>query len=114
MGNTRGRHLHEGGFRPCSRCGRRTFSTYEDCGRYACPECCSVEIVRLSTRNVLYRMCARCRFEYSSPGPPRRVRWPVDGHLATDRGGRPSIAAAELRGLSRLTPPFPPVAFPHA
>jgi hypothetical protein len=25
-----------------------------------------VEIVRLGNRNVLYRMCARCRFEYSS------------------------------------------------
>jgi hypothetical protein len=28
------------------------------------------------------------------PGPPRLMRWPVDGSLATDRGGRPSIAAA--------------------
>ena len=27
------RHLHEGGFRPCSRCGRRTFWLCEDCGR---------------------------------------------------------------------------------
>jgi hypothetical protein len=35
MGN---RHLHEGGFfRPCSRCGRRTFWLCEDCGRPACP-----------------------------------------------------------------------------
>jgi hypothetical protein len=66
MGNTRSRHFHEGGFRPCHRCGRRTFSTCEDCSRYACPECSSVDIVRLGTRNVLYRMCARCRFEYSS------------------------------------------------
>jgi hypothetical protein len=58
--------LDEDGFRPC-RCGRRTFWRCEDSGRPACPECASVEIVRLGTRNVLYRMCARCRFEYSSP-----------------------------------------------
>ena len=51
---------------PCSRCGRPTFGTSEDRGRYACPECSSVEIVRLDTRNVLYRLCARSRFEYSS------------------------------------------------
>ena len=62
------RSLHEGGFfRPCSRCGRRTFWLCEDCGRPACPECATVGRVRVGTSNLLHRMRARCRFEYRSP-----------------------------------------------
>lgn len=42
-----GRHM-AGFFRPCSRCGRRTFWLCEDCGRPACPECATVEGVRVA------------------------------------------------------------------
>ena len=68
MVNTRGRFSHEGGyFRPCSRCGRRTFWLCEDCNGPTCPECATVERVWVGTSNLLHRMCARCRFEYRSP-----------------------------------------------
>jgi hypothetical protein len=68
MSPARGRYLHEGGFfRPCSRCGRRTFWLCEDCGRPACPECATVERVRVGTSDRLHRMCRRCRLEYRSP-----------------------------------------------
>jgi hypothetical protein len=60
-------HVHEGGFRPCNRCGRRTFWLCEDCARPACPECATVEGVRVGTSDLLHRMCARCRLEYRSP-----------------------------------------------
>jgi hypothetical protein len=63
----RGRQLLGGGFRPCSRYGRPTFWLCEDCGRPACPECATIERVRLGTSDVLHRMCPRCRFEYRSP-----------------------------------------------
>jgi hypothetical protein len=65
MGN---RHLHEGGFfRPCTRCGRRTFWLCEDCGLRARPECATIERIPMGGQNRLRRMCPRCRFEYRSP-----------------------------------------------
>jgi hypothetical protein len=67
MENTRGKHFHEGGFLPCSHCGRRTFWLCEDCGRPGCPEWATIECVRLGTSDVMHRTCARCRFEYRSP-----------------------------------------------
>jgi hypothetical protein len=65
MGKTR--YSLEGGFfRPCTRCGRRTFWLCEDCGRPTCPRCATVERVRVGTSDRLHRMCPRCRFEYRS------------------------------------------------
>ena len=90
----RGRHLHEGGFfRPCSRCGRRTFWLCEDCRRATCPECATVEIGRVGTSDRLHRMCP-LPVRVPLPGPTRLAGWPVDGALATDRSGGPSLAFA--------------------
>jgi hypothetical protein len=62
------RDLREGGFfRSCSRCGRRTFGLCEDCGRPTCPECATVERLRVGTSDRFHRMCPQCRFEYRSP-----------------------------------------------
>ena len=81
---------------------------------------------------VLRRMCARCQFEHSSqdllgacaglwtelwrrieaedpPSPTSSSS--VNPHVELGRYRGP---VGCMRGLSRLTLPFPPVAFPHA
>jgi Zn-finger nucleic acid-binding protein len=85
MGSTRRSFIQKGGFRPCCRCGRRTFSLCEDCGRPTCPECATVEITRVGTSDLLHRMCPRCHFEYRFLGPPWRLRGRLDGIMATNR-----------------------------
>jgi hypothetical protein len=65
MGTMRGWHVHEGGFRPCSRCGRRLFWLCEDCGRPDCPECATIERVRLGTSDILHCMCSGAIKEFA-------------------------------------------------
>jgi hypothetical protein len=96
MANRRGRHVHEGGFCPCTRCGRRTFWL---CGELRPASLPRVRHHRTSPPGHQRRPASHVPpvpARVPLPGPARRVRWAVDGALATDRNGRRSIAALRL------------------